>query len=73
MDIVFRAIDFFRIVAGLFMVLIGGICYVLLGHLLLPQSWRDKLATGLYLPLAEACAGKRDWADLVSHTPDETH
>lgn len=67
MEIVWRFIDFFRIVAGLFMVLLGGICYVLLGHLLLPQRWREKLATGMYLPLAEACAGKRDWADLFSH------
>ena len=69
MHILLRVVEFFRIVAGLFMVLLGGVCYVLLGHLLLPQPWRDKLATALYLPLAEACAGKRDWADLFAEKP----
>lgn len=52
------------------MVLLGGICYVLLGHLILPQEWREKVAKGLYLPLAEACAGKRKWADVTGQTVD---
>lgn len=69
MDIVWKVVDFFRIVAGLFMVLLGGVCYVLLGHLLLPQAWRERLAIGMYLPLAEACAGKREWTDLFSQKP----
>lgn len=72
MELVWKIVDFFRLIAGMIMVVIGGL-YVFIGHMLLTPTWRDRIARGLYLPLAEGCSGERDWTDLIpAQQPSES-